>query len=111
MDNILANNKFILDDFNPEAISRKIARNLKLRRLELNLTQRALAKKSGVSFGSLKRFESISEISLKNLLRLAVVLQASEGFLSLFELPAYRSVDDVIQEKKQKTRKRGRKND
>lgn len=110
MDNILDDNYFVPDNFNPIAISRKIAINLRQRRLDLDLTQKALARKSGVSLGSLKRFEHQGEISLKNLIRLAISIQASEEFLTLFSQSAYQSVDDIIRAKYTKTRKRGRKN-
>ena len=111
MDNILNSTRYSPDNFNPEAIAKKIAGNLRQRRLGLDLTQKALAKKSGVSLGSLKRFENIGEISLKNLLLLAICLQATEEFMKLFELTNYQSVDDVIRAKYVKSRKRGRKND
>ena len=73
MDNILSNNDFVLDDFNPRSIAKNIAKRLKQRRIELNLTQQELASKSGVSYGSVKRFETKFDISLKSLLMIAVV--------------------------------------
>lgn len=111
MDNIINVNINFLDNVSPGSIARKIAENLRQRRLSLDLTQNALAKKSGVSLGSLKRFESLGEISLKNLLLLAICLNSTDEFLSLFEQRDYQSVDDVIRAKYVKTRKRGRKND
>jgi len=41
-------------------------------RLELNLSQQTLSEKSGVSYGSLKKFEQTGQISLESLLKLAV---------------------------------------
>ncbi len=111
MDNILDNKLYFPDNFSPVALAQKIAGNLRQRRLSLDLTQKALSKQSGVSLGSLKRFENLGEISLKNLLQLAISLQATEEFLRLFELTNYQSVEDVIRAKYVKTRKRGRKND
>ena len=58
MDKILEDNNIVLDDFNPRAISKKIAERMKHRRLVLNLTQEKLSGMSGVSLGSLKRFEN-----------------------------------------------------
>ena len=116
-DNILSDNRVgaenfqpLLDDFNPKAIARAIARNMKQRRLEADLTQQALAKRSGVSLGTLKRFESQSEISFKHLLMIAVALGATDEFHRLFTQKQYRSIDDLIRIKEAKTRKRGRKN-
>jgi len=102
---------FVPDNYNPVAIALRVAGNLRQRRLSMNLTQQAMAKRSGVSLGSLKRFENQGEISLKNLLRLAVSLNATDEFLSLFEQPVYQSVEDVVRAKYIKTRKRGRRND
>ena len=81
------------------------------RRLELNLTRSALAKKSGVSLGSLQRFENEAEISLKSLLKIAVALNATEEFKQLFSKVAYKSIKDIIKNQENKTRQRGRKND
>ncbi|MEI7594598.1 MAG: helix-turn-helix transcriptional regulator [Bacteroidota bacterium] len=109
MDNILANNNFELDDFNPLDLMRKIAANLKQKRLFLNFTREDLASKSGVSLGTLKRFEDKAEISLKHLLMLAIVLNAVEEFKLLFQNNINSSIDKVLKSKK--IRKRGRKND
>jgi len=100
----------LLDDFNPTAIAREIAQKMKQRRLDADLSQEALAKRSGVSLGTLKRFEIQSEISLKHLLRLAVALGATDEFHRLFTLKQYQSIDELINAKHTSTRKRGRKN-
>ncbi len=106
----LPNNEFILDDFNPGLILKNIAERARRNRLELNLGQSALAVKSGVSLGSLKRFESTSEISLKNLVMLALALDATEEFGLLFRRQKYKSIDELLIKDKLKARKRGRKN-
>jgi transcriptional regulator with XRE-family HTH domain len=76
--------------------------------LELNLTQESLAKKSGISLGSLKRFENKAEISLKHLLMMAVVLNATEEFYRLFSKKQYQNIAEVLISKKAKTRQRAR---
>ena len=108
--NKLGDIKLNLDDFNPSFISKHISGNFKKRRLELNLTQVALSGKSGVSLGSIKRFENCNEISLKHLLMVAVVLQSTEEFYSLFSRRQYNSISEVLQANKVKTRKRARGN-
>ena len=70
MDSILTDKGIILDDFNPGAVAKKIAGRMKRYRLLKNLTQEGLAKMSGVSLGSLKRFENQYKISLQHLLKL-----------------------------------------
>jgi transcriptional regulator with XRE-family HTH domain len=57
-----------------------IAGRFKARRLAMNLTQRELAARSGVTFSSLKRFERKGLIALDSLLNLAFVLNCLEDF-------------------------------
>jgi len=45
-----------------------------------------LAKKSGVSLGSIKRFEQTDQISLASLLKLAHLLERLEDFDMLFKI-------------------------
>ncbi len=108
MDNILSN-KYTFDDFNPNALALQIATNVKKRRLELNITQIELAQKSQVSLGSIKRFETSAEISLKNLLLISVALNATHEFKSLFSQQQFQSIDELTEAKKNKDRKRARK--
>jgi len=110
-DNKIADIELCLDDFNPVYIAEYIAVNFKKRRLELNLTQQILSTRSGVSLGSIKRFEKTSEISLKHLLMTAVVLQVTEDFYSLFSKKQYSSISEIENTYKTKIRQRARKND
>lgn len=108
-DNILSVNDF-LEDFNPSKIAKGISDRLKQRRLELNLTQFALSKMSGVSLGTLKRFENKSEISLKSLIKLAISLDASDDFKKIFTKQNFENISDVINIQNTVKRQRGRKN-
>jgi transcriptional regulator with XRE-family HTH domain len=108
--NILSANNFMLDDFNPGAIMKNIAERVKRNRLELNLSQNALSVRSGVSLGSLKRFEHKGEISLKSLILLAVALDATQEFSLLFSGKKYQSIDELLKKDKVHTPKRGRRN-
>ena len=107
-DKILTERDFVLDDFNPQSIAQKLAGRMKCKRLTLNLSQLALSRISGVSLGSLKRFEHQHKISLAHLLQLALALDALDGFHSLFPENEYNSIDEIISKKKVKQRKRGR---
>lgn len=94
----------------PAELAEHIAKKAKAKRLLLNLTQRTLATRSGVSYGTLKQFERTGKISLGALLKLALVLDSLKEFEDLFkEKPyeAYRSLDELLKEDKK--RKRGRK--
>jgi transcriptional regulator with XRE-family HTH domain len=106
---MLDDTTFVLDEFNPQKIAKQITKNFKLRRLELNITQSELAEKSGVSLGSVKRFENTSEVSLKNLLLMAVVLNSTSGFLNLFSQKQYSNINELANKHKVKERKRARK--
>lgn len=108
MANMLDDNEFLLNNFNPKAISEKISKNFKKKRILSNITQKELAQKSGVSLGSIKRFETESEISLKHLLMLALVIDSSDDFLNLFTNTSYKNIEEVKLSvtKKQRTRAR-----
>jgi len=110
MINILAGSDFVLDVYNPAEIAKGIAERLRKRRLEMNLTQQTLSKRAGVSLGSLKRFENYYEISLKHLLMIAVVLDATEEFSSLFMRRQFENIDQVLESSSIK-RQRGKQNE
>lgn len=59
---------------------REMAARFKARRLAFDLTQEGLAVRAGVSWGSLKRFESSGLIALDSLLKLALVLDCLGDF-------------------------------
>ena len=81
-------NKFDISDFVDYLTEEKVIKNLVnrviARRKELKITQKDLAFKSGVSYGSIRRFETIGEISLKSLIQIAKVLNSLEDFNKLF---------------------------
>lgn len=95
----------------PDELAEDIAQRVRQKRIKLNITQRELAERSGVSFGSVKRFEQKGEISLQHLLKIAIVLRSVSEFEHLFKEDPYQSIDDVIKENSRKTRKRARSND
>lgn len=65
----------------PQDLSRQMAARMREKRLSLNLTQKSLSERSGVSYGVLKKFEHTGQISLESLLKLALIL----GFLDQFD--------------------------
>lgn len=76
----------------------------------MDLTQEGLAKKSGVSLGSIKRFESSGQISLESLLKLALVLECLDDFSKIAEErdSSVRSIDELLTlSKRSKPKKRG----
>lgn len=95
---ILSMIKNILFTKTPKEISDSLAARLKQRRKEAKLTQSQLSDKSGVSLGSLKRFETKGEISLKALIKLAIALECEEEFEMLFSVRKYQSIQEIIDE-------------
>jgi transcriptional regulator with XRE-family HTH domain len=78
-------------------IATAVAGAFKSRRIEMNITQEELSRRSGVSFGSVKRFESKHEISMKHLIQLAVVLKLADRLLTVFTEQLTKD-DGVVQE-------------
>ncbi|MBU6196509.1 MAG: helix-turn-helix transcriptional regulator [Cyanobacteria bacterium REEB446] len=90
----------------PSEILLIIAKQARELRLEKNLTQEGLAKRSGVSLASIKRFERLGKISLESLLEIALVLGVLDEFKLLFrKLEKPLSMAELLKEPKK--RKRG----
>lgn len=62
------------------------------------MSQSVLAGRSGVSLGSIKRFEQTGEISLTSLLKLALALGYESDFNGLFVRKNYQSIFDVVKD-------------
>ncbi|MBU3014228.1 helix-turn-helix domain-containing protein [Poseidonibacter lekithochrous] len=87
----------------PSSILEVLKDNFKQKRLSFNLTQEGLSKKSGVSLGSLKRFESIGQISLESLLKLALVLECLDEFKNIAIIKdEIAAIDDLFKQENQK---------
>ena len=68
----------------PSEVRTELAAKAKDYRLVLNISQKELAERSGVSLGSIKRFESSGLVSLSSLLEIALVLGCLDDFEGLF---------------------------
>lgn len=82
----------------PCELAKKIAVSMVKKRKLQKLSQSSLAQKSGVSLGSIKRFETKYEISLSSIIKIAIVLDSIEDFENLFSKKTYSSIDEVINE-------------
>ena len=67
-----------------EEMDEALALRLKNIRKRRGLSQQQLSERSGVSYGSLKRFESTGQISLLSLTKLAIALNCAEDLRKLF---------------------------
>lgn len=93
----------------PYDISLRIASNSKAKRLVLNLSQKTLAERAGVSLSVIKKFERTGKISLESLLKLALVLGCLGDFTDLFSKIGSEKLMTLDEVLKDQTRKRGRK--
>lgn len=82
----------------PEDINKTIANNLINIRKRKKISQKRLSDMSGVSYGSIKRFETTGEISLSSLTKLAVSLDISDDLKKLFTGTSYNNIQEVIDE-------------
>ena len=89
----------------PQEIMQDIAARAKAKRLEQKLTQQGLSVRSGVSLGTIKRFERFGEISLKSLIDIALALGCLDDFEDLFA--SNQTPKSLFESKTDKPLKRG----
>ena len=83
-----------------EELDKNIADRVRLIRKRRSISQEKLAQISGVSFGSVKRFETTGQISLLSLTRIAMALDMADDLRQLFTEVPYRNIQEVINENK-----------
>lgn len=84
----------------PEEINLKIADRLKNIRKRRRISQKKLSEISGVSYGSIKRFETTGQISLLSLTRIATALDVVNELREIFSQVPYKNIQEVINENK-----------
>lgn len=77
-------------------INTEIANRMKQLRKRKKISQKELAARSGVSLGSLKRFEQSGEISLQSFTKLAIALEVEKELEALFTEVPFDSIEEVI---------------
>ena len=77
-------------------INNEIASNVQRLRKRKKISQKELAEKSGVSLGSIKRFEQTGEISLQSLTKIAIALRAEDELESLFTSANFESIEEIL---------------
>ena len=83
-----------------EEIDMKLAGRIRGIRKRRSISQKKLSEISGVSYGSIKRFETTGQISLLSLTKLAFALNEVDEIRNLFTDVPYRSIQEVINERK-----------
>lgn len=86
----------------PIEINQEIAARIRAIRKRRKISQVKLSEKSGVSLGSVKRFESTGEISLLSLTKIAMALNIEQELKQLFSNVPYMSLEEIENERSQK---------
>ena len=92
----------------PEEVKQSLAKRFKGFRLRKGWKQMTLAARSGVTLGSLKRFERFGEISLMRLLKLAHALGCLDAFHTLIQEAPVKSLAELERKTNPALPKRGR---
>lgn len=82
----------------PEELDRKLAMRVRNIRKRRSISQQKLSDISGVSYGSVKRFETTGQISLLALTKIAIALDISDELRNIFTQVPYRNIEEVINE-------------
>lgn len=77
-----------------QSVVADLVKRVKKRRKEADLTQKELSTRSGVSLGSLRRFETTGEISLSSLVKIGHAIGYLQDFESLFRSPKITDLKD-----------------
>lgn len=89
-------NSFLFNPKTPNEIAKELVAKIKQQRKKLKISQMQLVSKSGVSLGSIKRFESKYEISLNSFIKILIALNLEGDLENLFTQKNYASIDEVI---------------
>lgn len=79
--------------------------NIRKRR---SISQEKLASMSGVSYGSIKRFETTGMISLLSLTKIAMALDMADELRDIFTSVPYRDIQEVINDTRPQSKRRDR---
>ena len=86
-----------------EELDMKLAQRVRNIRRRRKISQEELSRMSGVSYGSVKRFEATGKNSMLTLTKLAMALDMADELRELFTQVPYRNIQEVIDERKRNT--------
>lgn len=81
-----------------EELNKKLALRVRNIRKRRSISQEKLASMSGVSYGSIKRFETTGQISLLSLTKIAMALDIADELRNIFTDVPYKNIQEVINE-------------
>jgi len=94
--NMLVMKKFDFLQKTPDDINKMLATRLRMIRKGKKISQKRMSEKSGVSLGSVQRFEQSGEISLSALIRITIALDVDSELEKLFKEQPINSIEDII---------------
>ena len=83
-----------------EELDQNLALRVRNSRKRRSISQEKLASISGVSYGSIKRFEATGQISLISLTKIAMALDMADELRNLFTQVPYKDIREVINERR-----------
>ena len=87
-----------------EELDQKLAQRVRNIRKRRSISQEKL----GVSYGSIKRFETTGMISLLSLTKIAMALDMADELRDIFTSVPYRDIQEVINETRSQSKRRDR---
>lgn len=87
-----------------EELDQKVADRLRNIRRRHRISQEKLSEMSGVSYGSIKRFEATGQISFLSLTKIANALDLADELRTLFTQAPYLDMQEVINENRRKSK-------
>lgn len=91
-------NEFNFSQKTPKEIDKLISEKIRNIQKRRKISQIRLSEKSGVSLGSVKRFERSGEISLVSLTKIAIALGVEGELEHLFEEAPFLSIEEIMNE-------------
>ena len=83
-----------------EELDQNLALRVRNNRKRRSISQEKLASISGVSYGSIKRFEATGQISLISLTKISMALDMADELRNLFTQVPYKDIREVINERR-----------
>lgn len=79
-----------------EELDQNLAKRVRNIRKSQSISQEKLAYMSGVSYGSIKRFESTGQISLLSLTKIAMTLNIADELKNIFVQIPYANIENAM---------------
>jgi len=96
----------------PVELTIELGARIQARRAAMGITQAEAARRSGVSYSTWRRMETIGKASIEDMVRAALILRCEHDLDGLFPAPPAASMDDLLKQqakaKAPKMRRRAR---